>query len=105
MRSDDGVVRFVASIKGGNKESYIQRETDIQIEINPSKSLDQLYSDLKSKIGDEFKERGIRIGVKGNLISNISNKEFEEYKNLQIQLEKERIIEQYGETINEKDLQ
>jgi hypothetical protein len=100
MRSDDGVVRFVGSMKGGNKEGYIQRETDIQIEIDPSKSFDQLYTDLKSKVGDEFKERGINIGVSGNLTAKISNSEFEEYKNLQIQSEKERLIAENGESMN-----
>ena len=105
MRSDDGVVRFDGLFKGTSGESYIQRQTDIQVDIDPSKSFDQLYSELKSKIGDEFKERGINIGVSGNLTAKISNSEFEEYKNLQIQSEKERLIAENGESMNENVLQ
>ena len=105
MRSDDGVVRLIPNLKGGNKESYIERETDIQVNIDTSKSIDELYSEVESMIDDQFKERGIRIGVSGNIVTKISNEEFEDYKNLQVQLERERIIAENGETMNEKELQ
>ena len=105
MRSDDGVVRLIPNIKGGNKESYIERETDIRVNIDTSKSIDELYSEVESMIDDQFKERGIKIGVSGNIVAKLSTKEFEEYKNLQIQLERERLIAEYGETMNDKELQ